>query len=193
MSERLDIFLKSVTDYADLQCRKLERAAETRMQKEITAYKKQAVLSSRSNTARETDKIRSNAANKAAEYESKKRLALAALRKELSDGLFDGVAEKIDSFTKSSEYPKFLMKSAENLLKVIGSDIVFYLRPCDMVYSEILQNLAENAVVKEDASIRLGGIAATDKDETLRADDTLDSRLKTEKKAFFENAEFKIL
>ncbi len=193
MSERLDIFLKSVTDYADLQCRKLERAAETRMQKEITAYKKQAVRNSRSNTARETDKIRSNAANKAAEYESEKRLALASLRKELSDGLFDGVAEKIDSFTKSSEYPKFLMKSAENLVKVIGGDIVFYLRPCDMIYSDILQKFAENAVVKEDTSIRLGGIAATDKDETLRADDTLDSRFKTEKKAFFENAEFKTL
>lgn len=193
MSERLDIFLKSVTDYADLQCRKLERAAETRMQKEITAYKKQAVMNSRSNTARETDKIRSSAANKAAEYESKKRLALACLRNSLSDGLFDGVAEKIENFTKSSEYPIFLEKSAENLVKVIGSDIVFYLRPCDMIYSDILQRYAKNAVIKEDSSIRLGGIAATDKYETLRADDTLDSRFKTEKKAFFENAEFKIL
>lgn len=193
MSERLDTFLKSVTDYADFQCKNLERAAQTRMQKEITAYKKQAVINSRNNTAREIDKIRSNVANKVADYESEKRLALAALRSSLSDGLFDGVAEKIKNFTKSSEYPRFLKKSAENLVKVIGGDIVFYLRPCDMIYSDILQKFAENAVIKEDASIRLGGIAATDKDETLRADDTLDSRFKTEKKAFFENAEFKIL
>lgn len=192
MDKRLDIFLKSVTDYAQTQCKKLERTAETQMQKEITAYKKQAVENSRSNTNREIGKIRSDAAFKAAEYESEKRLALADSRNELSDGIFDEITLKIKDFTRSSEYSDFLKKSAEGLAAVIGSEIVFYIRPCDMIYSHILKESAENAEIREDDKIILGGIIATDKNNTLRADDTLDSRLKSEKKSFFENTDFKI-
>lgn len=192
MDKRLDIFLKSVTDYAQTQCKKLERTAETQMQKEITAYKKQAAENSRSNTNCEIGKIRSDAAFKVAEYESEKRLALADLRNELSDGIFDEITLKIKDFTKSSEYSDFLKKSAERLIQIIGSEIVFYVRPCDMIYSEILNQIAENAEILEDGQIFLGGIIATDKNATLRADDTLDSRLSAEKKSFFENTDFKI-
>lgn len=192
MDKRLDIFLKSVTDYAQTQCKKLERTAETQMQKEITAYKKQAAENSRSNTNREIGKIRSDAAFKAAEYESEKRLALASLRNELSDGIFDEITLKIKDFTKSSEYSDFLKKSAERLIAVIGSEIVFYVRPCDMIYAGLLNEIAENAEIREDGQIVLGGIIATDKNATLRADDTLDSRLSAEKKSFFENTDFKI-
>lgn len=192
MDKRLDIFLKSVTDYAQTQCKKLERTAETQMQKEITAYKKQATEISRSNTNREISKIQSDAALRAAEYESEKRLSLAGLRNELSDGIFDEITLKIKDFTKSSEYSDFLKKSAERLAAVIGSEIIFYIRPCDMIYAGALNEIAENAEIREDRQILLGGIIATDKNNTLRADDTLDSRLSNEKKAFFENADFKI-
>lgn len=192
MDNRLDIFLKSVTDYADVQCKKLERTAETQMQKEITAYKKQATENSRINTNREVSKIQSDAAMKAAQYESEKRLALASLRNELSDGIFEETELKIKVFTQSQEYPDFLKKSAERLVQTLGSEIIFYVRPCDMIYSNIFNEVAENATLCEDEHIRLGGIIATDKADTLRADDTLDSRLTAEKKSFFENADFKI-
>lgn len=192
MDKRLDIFLKSVTDYAQTQCNKLERTAETQMQKEITAYKKQATENSRSNTNREIGKIRSDAAFKSAEYESEKRLALASLKNELSDGIFDEITLKVKVFTKSLEYSDFLKKSAERLTTVIGSEIIFYVRPCDMIYAGALNKIAENAEIREDGQIVLGGIIATDKSETLRADDTLDSRLSAEKKSFFENTDFKI-
>lgn len=192
MDNRLDIFLKSVTDYADVQCKKLERTAETQMQKEITAYKKQATENSRINTNREVSKIQSDAAMKAALYESEKRLALASLRNELSDGIFEETESKIKDFTLSGDYPVFLKKSAERLVETLGTEIIFFVRPCDMVYSNIFKEIAENAEIHEDEKIRLGGIIATDKADTLRADDTLDSRFKAEKKAFFENADFKI-
>lgn len=192
MDNRLDIFLKSVTDYADVQCKKLERTAETQMQKEITAYKKQATENSRTNTQREISKIQSDAALRASQYESEKRLALASLRNELSDGIFEETELKIKDFTQSKEYPDFLKKSAERLVQTLGSEIIFYVRPCDMIYSNIFNEITVNAKVYEDENIRLGGIIATDKADTLRADDTLDSRLKAEKKSFFENADFKI-
>lgn len=192
MDNRLDIFLKSVTDYADVQCKKLERTAETQMQKEITAYKKQATENSRTNTQREISKIQSDAALRASQYESEKRLALASLRNELSDGIFEETKLKIKDFTQSKEYLDFLKKSAERLVQTLGSEIIFYVRPCDMIYSNIFNEITVNAKVYEDENIRLGGIIATDKADSLRADDTLDSRLKAEKKSFFENADFKI-
>lgn len=192
MDKRLDIFLKSVTDYADIQCKKLERTAETQMQKEITEYKKQATVNSRNNTNREIGKIQSAAGVKAAEYESAKRLHLVNLRNELTDGIFADAELKIKAFTASPEYPDFLKRSAQNLIQTIGSEIVFYIRPCDTVYADALKEIAGNAEIREDGKIRLGGIIATDKNETLRADDTLDSRLSAEKKAFFDNTDFKV-
>lgn len=191
MDERLDIFLKSVTDYADLQCKKLERTAETQMQKEITEYKKQATEKYRSNTNREIGKIQSAAGAKAAEYESSKRLTLVSLRSELADSIFSDAELKIKEFTASAEYSDFLKRSAKSLLETVGSEIIFYVRPCDIVYADILKEIADGAQIREDSTIRLGGIIATDKNETLRADDTLDSRLSAEKKAFFESSDLK--
>ena len=191
MDERLDIFLKSVTDYADLQCKKLEKSAETQMQKEITEYKKQATEKVRSNTSREIGKIQSAAGVKAAEYESAKRLHLVNLRNELTDGIFADAELKIKEFTASSEYPDFLKQSAQALLQAVGAEIIFYVRPCDTVYADILKEIADGAGIREDSTIRLGGIIATNKNETLRADDTLDSRLSAEKKAFFESTDLK--
>lgn len=191
MDERLDIFLKSVTDYADLQCKKLEKSAETQMQKEITEYKKQATEKVRSNTSREIGKIQSAAGVKAAEYESAKRLNLVKLRNELTDGIFSDAELKIKEFTASSEYPDFLKRSAERLLHTVGTEIIFYIRPQDTEYANILKEIAVNAEIRKDSAIRLGGIAATDKAETMRADDTLDSRLSAEKKAFFESTDLK--
>lgn len=192
MKQRLDIFLKSVTDYANTQCKKLERTAETQMQKEITAYKKQATEKNRSNTNREIAQIQSEASYKAAEYEAEKRRALANLRKELTDGIFSDAEEKIKAFAASPDYADFLKRSAKNLLDAIGSEIILYIRPCDMIYADLLKETSENALVREDGNIALGGIIATDKNEALRADDTLDSRLNSEKRAFFENADFKV-
>lgn len=191
MDERLDIFLKSVTDYADLQCKKLERTAETQMQKEITEYKKQATEKYRSNTNREIGKIQSAAGAKAAEYESSKRLTLVSLRSELAGSIFSDAELKIKEFTASAEYSDFLKRSAKSLLETVGSEIIFYVRPCDTVYADILKEIADGAGIREDSTIRLGGIIATDKNETLRADDTLDSRLSAEKKAFFESSDLK--
>lgn len=191
MDERLDIFLKSVTDYADLQCKKLEKSAETQMQKEITEYKKQATEKVRSNTSREIGKIQSAAGVKAAEYEAEKRLNLVKLRNELTDGIFADAELKIKEFTASSEYPDFLKQSAQALLQAVGAEIIFYVRPCDTVYADILKEIADGAGIREDSTIRLGGIIATDKNETLRADDTLDSRLSAEKKTFFESTYLK--
>lgn len=191
MDERLDIFLKSVTDYADLQCKKLERTAETQMQKEITEYKKQATEKYRSNTNREIGKIQSAAGAKAAEYESSKRLTLVSLRSELAGSIFSDAELKIKEFTASAEYSDFLKRSAKSLLETVGSEIIFYVRPCDIVYADILKEIADGAGIREDSTIRLGGIIATDKNETLRADDTLDSRLSAEKKAFFESTDLK--
>ncbi len=192
MDNRLEIFLKSVTDYADAQCKKLERTAETQTQKEITAYKKQAVDISKSNTNREIGKIQSEAALKAAEYESGKRLALSNLRNELADGIFDEATLKIRDFTASAEYSAFLKRSAQRLVGAVGTEIIFYIRPCDAVYSSVLKEVAPQAEIRESEQIKLGGIIATDKSENLRADDTLESRLGDEKKAFFENADFKV-
>lgn len=192
MEQRLDIFLKSVTDYADTQCKKLERTAETQMKKEITAYKKYASEKSRSKTNREIAEIQSAAAYRASEYEAEKRRALANLRQELTDGIFSDAEEKIRSFTASPDYTDFLKRSAKNLVDTVGSEIIFYVRPSDIKYADILRKTAENAQVREDENIILGGIIATDKNEALRADDTLDSRLESEKRAFFENADFKV-
>lgn len=193
MNKRLDIFLKSITNYADAQCKKLEKTAETQTQKEIIAYKKQATENFRTNTNREISKIQSAAANKAADYEAGKRLELMNLRTELWSKIFDEVSQKLQKFSDSKAYEEFLNKSAKNLVEVIGEEIVFYVRECDMKYADTLRSFAKNADVKPSSKIHFGGIFATDKGENLRADDTLDSRFEEEKKNFFENAEFKVI
>ena len=191
MQERLTIFLKAVSDFADARCEELENQAKSFKNENISAYKSEAEAKNRSYIEYETGRILSSVNRQISDYERSKKTALTALRSEITDKVFDSVTKLINDFTESEKYEQFLLKSAEELKKSIGGSAVFFLRPTDMKYADTLR-AKFGAEVKEDDKIVLGGLRASDKDSLMLADDTLDARLVAGRAEFAEKSGLKI-
>ena len=65
----------------------------------------------------------------------------------------------------------------------IGDDAVIFIRPEDEKYKSALLN--ECAGVKFDKTIKLGGCKGASAKNSMRADDTLDSRFDRQKREFY--------
>lgn len=191
MPERLTIFLKAVSDFADARCEELENQAKSFKNESISAYKSEAEEKNRSYIEYETGRILSSVNRQISDYETEKKTALTALRAEITDKVFKSVIGLINDFTGSEKYEPFLLKSAEELKKSVGDEAVFFLRPADMKYADTLSQKF-GAKIKEDGSISLGGLRASDKDSLVLADDTLDARLNAQRAEFAKKSGLKI-
>lgn len=191
MPERLTIFLKAVSDFADARCEELENQAKSFKNESISAYKSEAEEKNRSYIEYETGRILSSVNRQISDYETEKKTALTALRSEITDKVFQSVIGLINDFTGSEKYEPFLLKSAEELKKSVGDGAVFFLRPADMKYADTLSQKF-GAKIKEDGSISLGGLRASDKDSLVLADDTLDARLNAQRAEFAKKSGLKI-
>lgn len=193
MSERLNIFLKTITDFADAECEKLEQRAQSFKEENISAYKKEAEEKSRSNTQYEKERILSRVNREISDYEAQKKSALASIRENITEKVFNEVKEKIEEFTSSPEYESFLIKSADNLKKAIGDgETVFFVRTADLKYENAIKSAVKGCTVLPDDEIVFGGLRAVDKTSSVCADDTLDSRLSAERANFVRKADLKI-
>ncbi len=191
MSERLTAFLKTVTDFADAQCSDLEYKAQSFKDKNIVAYEKKAEQNSREYIDYEIGRIKTAVNKTISDYEAEKKSALISLRNQITEDVFNKVKEKITEFKSSADYKPFLLKSAESLKNEIGDDMVILISIDDMKYADMLSN-ATQCKVKEDSTIRLGGLRAISSDETIMIDDTFENRLAAEHQDFIRKSNLKI-
>lgn len=118
-----------------------------------------------------------------AEFDGKKEVLLH--REELIKNLFNTVENKLSMFRKSAEYKDFMIKQLKG--EKIKKDAVILLGSEDVGMSEELKNnLPESCVIKEDSTIRFGGLSIMYEKDNVIIDKTIDSALKDER-ALFNN------
>ncbi|MCR4593488.1 MAG: V-type ATP synthase subunit E [Clostridiales bacterium] len=190
MASRLDIFLKNITDTADKKCSNLDSQTNARFEKSVSDYRKQASRQYWKKTNAEKNRIASRVNNQITSYEAEKQTSVLKIKNDYVDDIFAELKEKILAFTKTSDYSAFLEKSALGLKSIVGDNAEYYLRPEDMHYAPELEKALGKASFSEDANIKLGGLAATDAKGLIRADDTLDCRIREERSHFHELVDF---
>ena len=190
MASRLDIFLKNITDNADKKCSNLDSQSDARFEKSVSDYRKQATRQYWKRTNAEKNRIASRVNNQITSYEAEKQTSVLKIKNDYVDDIFSELGEKILAFTKTSAYYDFLEKSALGLKAVVGEKAEYYLRPEDMHYAQDLKKAIGEASFSEDSNIKLGGLAATDSKGLIRADDTLDCRIREERSHFHELVDF---
>lgn len=193
MSERLTTFLKTITDFADEECKALETEAQSYKDEKISNYKNQAEMQNHSLIEHETSRILSRVNREISDYEAKKKASLTQLRSSITEKVFKEISAKINEFTASNDYEEFLVASAKALSDAMNSDeITFFVRPADLKYSEAIKNAVSDCAVQESDEIILGGLKAVDKTSRICGDDTLDTRLSIQRKSFAEKSDLKI-
>lgn len=186
---KINSFIKSITDVASDKKAKLDAETEEMLGSERAAMKAQAKKAASEYIRAKSASIKLEAGRRISESAAQSRKAVFSRRAEIAEGIFSAAAEKLRAFTASPEYVSFLIESAGNVLKSFDrGGVTLRLRPEDMKFKDQLSEEFPNACFSEDNGIKIGGIKGIDSLGSLMIDDSLDSRLESQKKWFEENS-----
>lgn len=126
---------------------------------------------------------------------AQKRAELTQRREEITEKIFAAARDKLVSFTQSSGYEEFLKKSAKEFSHIFESgEVVIYLREEDMRFKDAVAEAFGRACrVEPDASVSIGGCRCVSEDGALAADDTLATRLESQREWFLANSGMSVL
>lgn len=200
------IYLKEKNEYKkDDFIKSIHRSAKESSQaleKEVQQYSKKQLKSAndeihekytlKMNTI--LKEIKSETLKELTSYESKKRELLVQRRSYIEQKVFEEAKNRIISFSKSENYLPLLLKSAENIGKMIKTDAVLYIRECDISYTDkIKEAFSFPCTIKIDHENHLGGIMAVSSKAKLALDDRYASRLHEQKEQFRNNSKLSII
>lgn len=111
------------------------------------------------------------------------RQQLLAAREALVEDMFRQVESRLLDFTGGEKYGDWLAEKLAAHPFEKGAAVTVSLRGADMAHAPRLEKALPGSTVRQDDSIRLGGLTATD--GRLLYDDTLDTLLAAEKEDFY--------
>lgn len=166
---------REMADYREASLKEAEQAIAFAAKKHI----KRSVESGASEIASELASKHLNARNE-----------LVSMRSKMTDEIIQRAAGKLMEFTKTDKYPAALCKSAKEIAEVLKSNrIVLYVRPEDIVYSDLIKEaFGKYCTVAIDRDIKIGGIKGYDKILFKVADETLDGKLAVQREYFVNNS-----
>lgn len=116
-------------------------------------------------------------------------------RAEMVENIFALAESKLVEYSKTPDYLSKLLKSAEEISELFSSNsCVLYVNEKDLKYSDKITSLFKgNAEIISDKSIKIGGIRGYCKNMSIVADETLDSKLYSQREWFIENSGLSVL
>lgn len=184
-NEKVERFAEEINKTAMNQCRKIEKQTAKFKNSELEKLKEDAEnqLSSRKQYEEETIKTQMNREISALAAAGKSDVINR--RNEIMAEVFKKSEKKLIEFTKSDAYQKLLLDSINKLVNAIGEEVIIYVRSDDKSLAESICEKIENvSEVKVSKKVKIGLAFASDKNETVFADDTLEKRLELQKEEF---------
>lgn len=186
---KINGFIQSIADVA--QRKKADVDSET---KDILAGERDAIKSAAAKAADDYVRLKSaaiklEAGKRISESAAECRKEVFERRNEIAQRTLAAVSEKLTAFTESAEYKDFIFKSSADILEAFsGENVTLLLREKDLILKDLLCERFPNVSVAKDDTISIGGVKGINSTVTLLIDDTLDARLKQQKKWFEENS-----
>lgn len=128
-----------------------------------------------------------------AEEESRK--SLAALRKELTDKVFEKVSADLTEFTKTEDYKNLLAGFVKEIFEDLPEDdnIEFFVRSEDLnLQKDISECIGKSVKFSVSDDVKIGGIKAVSHSTGCLFDNTFDIKLSEQRAWFVENSGLKI-
>lgn len=207
-----DNFLKAIEKYAEEQRNQLRLEFEAYKKKELESAESEGLREAYTLIQREMSTIKRDISGRLSRDEMESKKKLFEKRNEMADKVFQKAAQKLLTFTKTSEYEKFLLDSVKKIALALESDdVVLYVKSEDLRFSEKLRaaytaertkekKLADkikaafspSCEIKASKEIKIGGITGRSASLGLIADDTLDTKLDGQREWFYKNSGLKV-
>ena len=189
--DRVSKFVAAITREAEEQRQRIEEETKEFIAGEMEKAEMEALNDSYKMIQRAVSNIRADVGSQLSARMMENRRVLLQKREEITQAVMDKAAEKLVSFTDSPDYRAFLTASAQRAAAAIGgvgTPPTVFLRKADMGFASDIQAAIGPCDCKEDAGISLGGLRMSSADGRLTADDTLDTRLASQREWFQKNS-----
>ncbi len=186
---KIDRFVEAIMKESEKKRELIELETQKIINDEIAKCESQLKRESYAFMQKRSAAIREDIGREIASRQLEGRKALFGRRAEITDDIFSKAALRLSAFTQTPEYKDFLLRSAKKISELFKDGIILYVRPADTRLAEkAAESVFSDFEIKEDASIKIGGLKASDKDKKIIADDTLDVRLLSQRDWFAENS-----
>ena len=189
--KKAEQFIKSINAQADKKYNQIKKEIDDYVSSELRKARIQARQNAKAAAKLEMSK-RSEQSNTDS-YKTRAQLIMQIVEKRnsITDEVFAKAKKQIEDFAAGENYLPFLEKSVRSIKEAIGENAVIYIRPEDEKYTDSLKKIC--AGVKTDESILIGGCKGINEETSMKADDTLDSRLAAQRELFYEESGLSIV
>lgn len=192
---KTDKFLSAIQKFAEEQKSQVLSEAEEFKIQEIKKAEDEGLKEAFELIQHEMASMRSNISktNSKKAMEGKKKLF--ARRTEITSEVFEKAEKKLNDFTKTPDYKKYIITSAKNIFDTLKSDdVVIYVKSDDMKYAKDIITVFNNKCdVKESNTITIGGLKGHSANLGLVADETLDTKLESQREWFTANCGISVI
>ena len=186
--EKTSSFLKAIDKYAREEQNKIAKEMREIEEKELEKAEIAIMEDVRHMAQLEHMRMKNKITIEISHKELDERRKLAQKRQCIVKDVFTLCREKLIKFSESSKYPEYLCSCATKISKVLDkSDTVLYIRPKDKNFIDMIKvSFGNNCEIKFDDEILIGGIKGVSSEKSMAVDETLDSKLESQKDWFCE-------
>lgn len=184
--DKLNKFYLAINHYAEEQRKKIEKEVNEFKNKELNETEFEVLNESYRLIQKEMAEMRNKIFREIASREMDKKKTLLIKRKQITNEVFNRAFKSLLEFTLKDNYPSLLVKYAKELSKVFDkSGTILYIKSEDKQYEDLIkQAFSIKPTIKIDDGIQIGGIKAGNSEMGIEADDTLDTKLESQREWF---------
>lgn len=188
-SDKIERFTEVINKTAEKQCKKIKKQTEAFKEKELKELEFESENELKSRIDFEIGRIATETNKRISLLQSESKKEIAKVRDEITKNVFEKVRESLADFVKTEQYKVLLEKSFAGLCEETGNGTILYVRKEDEETANeyAKTNPAVSAVSVTD-EISIGGAFASNKEKTVFAYDTLESRLEGLREAFMASS-----
>ncbi len=188
-------FLNAIHKYAEKQKEEIKNDIEKRKAEELKQVEDESLKEAFELIQAQVAREKLNMTSELAKREQDSRKHIYSMRQQMTEEIFTNAALKLKEYTKTEEYGKALLKSAEKMAEMFKDNpVVLYMSPNDKkYYDQAAGKFSGKAEVKEDRTIEIGGLKCRCDNAKAIADDTMDTALMNQREWFTENSNLKVV
>lgn len=181
--EKVSKFVQAITAYAEEQRQKIHQEVEDFKAERLRQAEQEVLSHAYQLIQKERAELRNQMSREMSRRDMEARKALLSRRKEMTETVFAQARERLLAYTATPAYAEWLRESMTALAAQMPAEgTVYELCARDAAQMEALCPAGSSLKTAED--IQLGGIRAVNAVAGLLADDTLDTRLDTQREWF---------
>lgn len=181
--EKVSKFVQAITAYAEEQRQKIHQEVEDFKAERLRQAEQEVLSHAYQLIQKERAELRNQMSREMSRRDLEARKALLSRRKEMTETVFTQARERLLAYTSTPAYAEWLRESMTALAAQMPAEgTVYELCARDAAQMEAFCPAGSSLKTVED--IQLGGIRAVNAATGLLVDDTLDTRLDTQREWF---------